>query len=495
MTQAVEENVPHQPAYIGFTKPTPAFVDFNPALNTDSYKVHHRKMAPLGTDNSFYYLAPRTTGEEINFFGLQALVMHNFMNPTTKEHVDEAAELLPLHIPGQLFDREPWDYLINKHGGYWPLRIRALQEGCTFQSGLPLFTVEATDPYLFHLPGYLEPQLERVWAAITAGSKSRRCHKIIMKYLELTCDEPEKEINFKLHDFGARAATGQDGAGLVGAAHLQFFFGTDTIDGLRTARKYYGATCAGYTIPATEHSITTALGRKGELTIYRNLVDLFAKEGAIFACVSDGFDYFKAVREYWGGELREQIMNSGATLVIRPDSGKAVEVVPATLEILWDKFGGTTSHKGYKVLNPCVRVIQGDGVEETAIDEILAAVVAAGFSAENVSFGMGGELHQKMNRDTHKIAYKNSAQSRFGEWHDCYKEPVTDPGKTSLRGRVSVYSSPLDGPVCMTHSQWRAQPVGVKMQMPELMEDVYLNGEMKRVMTFDQIRANALSSF
>ncbi len=46
-----------------------------------------------------------------------------------------------------------------------------------------------------------------------------------------------------------------------------------------------------------------------------------------------------------------------------------------------------------QVLNGC-GVIQGDGINYKTVDAILARTMAAGFSAQNVAFGMGGGLLQ-----------------------------------------------------------------------------------------------------
>ena len=51
---------------------------------------------------------------------------------------------------------------------------------------------------------------------------------------------------------------------------------------------------------------------------------------------------------------------------------------------------------------------------------------------------MGGALLQKVNRDTLKMAYKCSAIKIAGEWQDVYKDPITDNGKTSKKGRLDL---------------------------------------------------------
>ena len=61
-------------------------------------------------------------------------------------------------------------------------------------------------------------------------------------------------------------------------------------------------------------------------------------------------------------------------------------------------FGSTVNGKGFRVLKH-MSVIQGDGISYTEIGSILRAVTAAGFAAQNVAFGMGGGLLQRVHRD------------------------------------------------------------------------------------------------
>lgn len=111
------------------------------------------------------------------------------------------------------------------------------------------------------------------------------------------------------------------------------------------------------------------------------------------ACVSDSFDIEAACRDGWGGELRDMVLAREGTLVIRPDSGYPPDVVVRVLNILGERFGFTVNQKGYKVLHPKVRVIQGDGINLEMIYEILSAMKANGWSADNIAFGIrDGEL-------------------------------------------------------------------------------------------------------
>jgi nicotinamide phosphoribosyltransferase len=244
---------------------------------------------------------------------------------------------------------------------------------------------------------------------------------------------------------------------------------------------------AGFSIPAMEHSTVTSWGREGEVNAYRNMLDSFAKPGSIVAVVSDSYDVYNAAEKLWGEELRQQVIDSGATVVIRPDSGDPVEVNRRLVEILGEKFGYTVNSKGFKVLNN-VRLIQGDGINELTVRSILGAFMANGWSADNIAFGMGGALLQIVDRDTQKFAMKASSACINGEWRDVVKDPITDSGKKSKAGRVTLWRSGgewisgIDQP-----KGWHDKAVG---DFTEVLEEVYRDGKLIKEITFEQIRAN-----
>jgi nicotinamide phosphoribosyltransferase len=341
-----------------------------------------------------------------------------------------------------------------------------------------LATIENTDPKVPWLTTWLETALLRaIWYPTTVATQSWHIRQLILTYLEKTGDP--SLIDFKLHDFGARGVSSFESAGIGGAAHLVNFMGTDTITGVLYAREYYNAGVAGFSIPAAEHSTITSWGRDNEVKAYENMVRQFAKPGSILAVVSDSYDIYRAARDLWGTELRDLVVHSGATVVIRPDSGDPVEVNRKLIEILGEKFGYTVNGKGYKVLNH-VRVIQGDGVNPQSIREILEALTEMGWSTDNIAFGMGGALLQQVHRDTQKFAMKASAVQINGQWHPVYKDPVTDPGKISKAGRLTLYRN-FNGSYHSSVEDW-----------PEdSLVTVYKNGELVNETTFEEVRARA----
>ena len=68
------------------------------------------------------------------------------------------------------------------------------------------------------------------------------------------------------------------------------------------------------------------------------------------------------------------------------------------------------------------------------LENILNHLKDNGWSADNIAFGSGGGLLQKLNRDTQKCAFKCSLAIVDGEEVFVHKDPVTDPGKKSKQG-------------------------------------------------------------
>ncbi len=412
--------------------------EINRIIDTDSYKASHFLQYPPNTTLVHSYLESR--GSERNysetvFFGLQYLLKRYFTQPFTKEDVLEANEVITAH--GEPFNLKGWLRLIEKHGGKLPLRVRAVAEGSIVPTRNVLMTVENTDDEFFWLTGWFESQFMRIWYPITVATQSYYIKRDVYQFLQETADDADAEIGFKVHDFGSRGVSSQETAAIGGAAHLVNFFGSDTMASLLIHRNFYHSEMAGFSIPAAEHSTITSWGRENEIDAYRNILKHFAKPNSLVAVVSDSWNIYEAVEKIWGEQLKQEVIDSGATIVIRPDSGDPVEVVGKVAEILATKFGVEINSKGYKVLKN-VRIIQGDGVNPVSIHNICQSLKDKGFSTSNIAFGIGGALLQKIDRDTMKFAYKCSAIVRDGKLVDVYKEPITDSGKSSKKGRLDL---------------------------------------------------------
>jgi len=454
-------------------------------LDVDSYKASHWLQYPPNTTRVLSYIESRGGKyERTVFFGLQIYLKKYLSKRVTKEMVDQAQMFFFLH--GEPFNREGWDYIVDELDGKLPIEVKSVAEGTVLPFKNAVVTIENTDDNVPWLTSYIETSIHRaVWYPMTVASNSWTSKQIIRQYMEETADpEAMAGLNFKLHDFGARGVSSKESAGIGGAAHLVNFMGTDTITGIIYGMKYYNTrNMLAFSVPAAEHSSITTWLKKGELDAYRNMVKQFGGQYPIISVVSDSYDIYNAVGELWGKELKEEVLACGSQLVIRPDSGNPAEVVSKIALLIDSTYGSTINSKGYKVLNN-VRILQGDGINTDSIQDILATLVGFGFSADNVVFGQGGGLLQQVDRDTNQFAMKASWAMIDGEEVDVYKDPVTSNGvtnKKSKRGRLMLYKD--------AQGEYFTGREG-EFANPQL-ETVYLNGDVTKEYTFEEVRAQA----
>jgi nicotinamide phosphoribosyltransferase len=413
----------------------------NLLLNTDSYKPSHFLQYPPGAEVVYSYIEARRglgPGQpETVFFGLQMFLKEYLSQPITAEDIDEAEMLLTAH--GEPFNRAGWDHILNRRGGLMPVEIQAAPEGLVLPPRNVLIQAHNTDETVPWLTSYLETALLRaIWYPTTVATTSWHIKQIIRRFLNETADDPEAALPFKLHDFGARGASSAESAAIGALAHLVNFQGSDTLGGVVAARRYYQEPMAAFSIPAAEHSTITSWGPEREADAFANMVTRFSRPGSLYAVVSDSYDIMRAVTDLWGGKLKDKVLEGGGTLVVRPDSGDPVETVAEVMKRLIAAFGGGPNGKGYWLLPPAIRVIQGDGVDAHSIAAILTRLRDEKISAENIAFGMGGALLQGVTRDTLGFAMKASAIRISGMWHDIWKSPAGDSSKASKRGRLAL---------------------------------------------------------
>ena len=457
---------------------------FNPILSTDSYKLTHWWQYPPHTRFIYSYVCSRGGFfDHAELAGLQYILKSNFAGKVfTLEHVEEAHRFARKHFDRNqnAFHYEGWKRLHAKHGGMLPLRIKALKEGSVAGAQNAMVTIENTDPEFYWLTNWAETVLLQLWYPTTVATLSRAIKQIIGEALVRTGDP--SLLPYKLHDFGFRGVSSRESAAIGGAAHLFNFLGTDNLAAIELLQQYYGADMPGVSIPASEHSTMTAWGKEHEVDAFENMLNNIPD--GLVACVSDSYDIFHAVRNLWGGKLRDKVLHRHGTLVIRPDSGDPVTVLEEIFKIAAEKFGYEVNRKGWKVLAPQVRFIQGDGVNYYTIQNMISQLTRKGWSMDNWSFGMGGALLQQVNRDTLKFALKCSAIDINGTWHDVYKRPVTDPGKDSRAGRFAVFKA---GKEFVTEAIAGNGPLLSGDQLEVVME----NGVLHREQSLDEIRAIA----
>jgi nicotinamide phosphoribosyltransferase len=466
---------------------------------SDSYKATHWKQYPKGTTKVYSYLESR--GGKFNntlFYGLQYFIKKYLAGQVvTEDKIQRAKKLWDAHLGPGLFNESGWRHILTQHGGKLPIKIKAVPEGTAVPTSNVLVTVENTDDQVPWLTNYIETLLLQVWYPTTVGTLSREIKKVLIKYLQKTTSYTKEEIkgivNFMLHDFGYRGVSSVESAGLGGSAHIINFMGTDTVAAIEMAQEFYNTNnILAFSIPASEHSTITSWGEPNEVKAMENMLDQYPT--GLVACVSDSFDIIKACGMYWGGVLRTKILQRDGRLVVRPDSGDPVQTLKQVFNILWNRFGGTTNEKGFKVLDPHIRVIQGDGVNYESIIEILDMMVAEGYSVENIAFGMGGALLQKVDRDTQKFAFKCSSIIINGEEADVQKNPIeidekgnrVQSFKKSKAGRLKLMKDTEGNFYTQEHSH---------DEEGDCLITVFLNGDILKEWTFEEIRERAELDF
>lgn len=463
----------------------------NIILLADAYKYSHHKLYYPGTSRIYSYLESRG-GQfpETVFFGLQYLMKRYFEGPViTREKID-AAEGFMQQVFGRtdVFDKTKFEYILDRYQGHLPVRIKAVPEGTIVPVNNVLMTIENTDPQCFWLTNFLETLLVQVWYPSTVATLSREIRKIVMEYFEETSSDASKPaIDYVLNDFGFRGVSSVESAGIGGMSHLLNFRGSDNIMASVFAQRYYNAQQVyGNSIPATEHSICTLLGEEGELEVFRHVLETYP--AGTIACVSDSFDIFRACSDYWGGALKELILHRQGTLVIRPDSGDPVFTLLRVFDILLEKFGYRINEKGYKVLPPQVRVIQGDGVQIDSIRQIYGALKINGIAAENLVLGMGGALLQKPDRDTQQFALKCSYAEVNNEPVAVQKHPLeidrygvlVKSFKKSKAGRLKLIRNEQD--------QYSTIREDEPSAFPDELVPVFENGILLQTNSFEAVR-------
>lgn len=475
-------------------------VKLKPNTRADSYKWGHFRQIRPGTQYISSYIESRgvEVGRQWNSHVVAGMTyyLNEYMRKplVTDKAITRLARRMETH--GVSFDEAGWRHIVNKHGGYAPVCIQAIAEGSVVPLKTPIVQIVNTDPAVPAIGPWLETQLLRsIWYPSTVATQSFHIKRIIRSYMQSTAGH-EEGLDFKLHDFGARGVSSSESAQIGGVAHLFNFKGSDNFEAIEMAEEIYMEEMAGFSVDAAEHSTVTSFGgEQYEVEAYQHVLNQFGIGNKIFSVVSDSYDIYNAIDNIYGKQLKEQVEAlgpKGAKLVVRPDSGDPVIVVIDVINKLMDKFGYTLNSKGYKVLPPYLGVLQGDGINETSIRQILAQMKIARLSAENVVFGMGGALLQGVNRDTLKFAMKASAAKGHtfnnGDWYDITKNPRTDPTKRSKGGRHAVIKSSdfADYYTTIPESQYLQEYKN--NGFTNCLEDVYKNGEILKTYTLEQIR-------
>jgi len=400
----------------------------NPINAIDFYKVGHIDQYPIGTTEVYSNFTARK--EECYFFGLKYVIERYFKEMWTSEFFD--ISLKPMldeysDIVQQALGCKPrLDHIQALHKiGYLPLEIKALPEHIWVPAGVPLLTIRNTHPDFYWLTNYIETALSAMlWKPITVATRAGQLARIASN-------------QFQFHDFSMRGMSGLEDAAICGAAHLEFFKGTDCLPAILLRRKYYDKNFIAYSVPATEHSVMCAYGQSEELNLIKHLITDVYPSG-IVSIVCDSWDFWKVINEYLP-ILKDIIVAREGKVVIRPDSGDPVEIVPKLIERLDNIFGSMVDENGYRVLDSHIGAIYGDSITLERATKILDTLRSKGYSPDNIVFGIGSYTYNYITRDTLGFAMKATSCVVNGERRTIFKDPITDNGtKRSAKGLLRV---------------------------------------------------------
>lgn len=213
--------------------------------------------------------------------------------------------------------------------------------------------------------------------------------------------------------------------------------------------------------------------------IVNNPFDLKYNQGKFTSMLKEGTYYEindDVIQDEKGLKPYETYKKQGGVVFGNPDFGYPVKAVKninehkGAIEVLWDIFGGTTTEKGYKLLDEHIGLIYGDAITLDRANEICARLAAKDFASINWVAGIGSYTYQMVTRDTHGQAFKatyvefkgdriNSGEVSRGkhylvdkrkfykiEGKAIFKDPKTGDGtKKSAKGLIRVIVPGGDG--------------------------------------------------
>jgi nicotinamide phosphoribosyltransferase len=480
----------------------------NPLMLIDFYKADHRRQYPEGTELVYSNFTPRKPRQMENpnlvFFGLQYFVKEYLVKQWNEGFFNVPKEQVMADYKRRMDnalgkDSIPIEHIAELHDlGYLPLIVKGLPEGTIVSPKIPVVTVYNTQPKFFWLTNYLESLMSAIlWKPSTSATTAFQYRKVFNEFARKTVSD--KDIDFVYwqgHDFSFRGMSGIEDACMSAAGHLLSFYGTDTVPAIDFHELYYNANSdkelIGGSVPATEHSVMCMGTKDNEIGTFERLISELYPNG-IVSIVSDTWDFWQVITEYLP-KLKGQILARNGKVVIRPDSGDPVKIIigdkdaapgspeyKGAIECMWETFGGTTTEKGYKLLDSHIGLIYGDSITLQRQQDILKGLQEKGFASFNVVLGIGSYTYEYVTRDTYGFAMKATYGEVKGEGRNIFKDPKTDDGtKKSAKGLLAVHE--VNGELKLKDEcSWAEEKEG-------LLQTIFENGKIVHEQSLADIR-------
>ena len=484
----------------------------NALLLKDFYKAVHSEMINPKMTKSVSYYTPRMSRvnrwDKVVMFGLQMFCKtwlidyfnENFFDRPEEEVVSEYKKIMDNTMGKDIYDIEKVRSLHRL--GYLPIEIHAIPEGTKVPMHVPMFMITNTDDRFAWLGQALESLISaECWYPMICATVGNTYREIVDKYYDLTCDDnvPRRRA---LGNFDFRGDQGLDAALKAGAGWCLSFVNSATVPVIPFLEEMYNCNCTkeevAYGAVSTEHFVMCsnyAVDGDEKTFLKKLLTELYPNTS--FSCVCDSYDYWRIVKSIIP-ELHDEIMNHNGCFLVRGDSGDCVEVVTQTVFELWKEFGGTINSKGYKVLDPHVKALYGDSITIERCEKIYQILKDNGFSAQNVSLGIGSfSMHcieedgilKPFTRDTFSSCIKACDAIINGKEYAIFKDPKTDRDtgngfKKSQKGCCIVVDD--NGELSYTDG-WTYDKAHVNNDV-NLLRPVFKNGKMLVEESLNDIR-------
>lgn len=420
--------------------------------------------------------------------------------------------------------------------GYLPIKVSAIPEGTLVPVKVPMFEITNTHPRFAWVVNALETLMSTsLWHGMISATVGYQYRQIANKWYEKTVDNANPSS--ALGDFSFRGQESVESGIKSSAGFLLSHTNTATLPAIPYLSHYYDAPLAevGKGAVSTEHSVMCSnYSIDGdEETFMKKLITEIYPDGYV-SIVADSYDYWGMI-DYILPSLKKEIMKRDGTIGIRGDSGDPIEIVAGrpiletelyqgepltkgtdtdsyiykaedkyylvsddtfmemdledmpsevigTVAALYRDFGGTVNSKGYKVLDSHIKAVYGDGITQQRAEEIYKRLADKGFSAQNVTLGVGSFSMQAVEnedgslspytRDTFGVAIKAThGLMRDGSDIFILKDPITDTGnfKKSLQGLVDVR-------INENGEMYAVDKLGIKDTRNTIMKTVFKDG-------------------
>lgn len=387
--------------------------NINPMLLIDFYKAVHAEMLPAKITKSVSYFTPRMSRvrmwNKVVMFGLQGFVKtylidyfnERFFERPIDEVISEYERIMDASLGKGVYGLQKIKDLHTL--GYLPIEIWALPEGTKVPMHVPMFCITNTHDDFAWLPQALESLISaEAWHPMLVATVGATYRDIVNKFYDETCDDSVSR-NKALGSFDFRGEECTDSAIKAAAGWCLSFVNTATVPVIPYLEKLYNCDCTkepvAFGSPSTEHAVMCSnyAVDGDEVTLLKRLLTEIYPDTS-FSAVLDSYDYWNVIDNVLP-QIKPEIMAHNGCMLMRGDSGDCIEVVTKTVFKLWDEFGGTINSKGYKVLDPHVKVIYGDSITIQRCERIYEILKDNGFAASNVALGVGSFSFQCVEED------------------------------------------------------------------------------------------------